>query len=376
MYKAKIVQPKKHKDGYIINNLYSFPDPKMLNFETEIINKAVLAERFLGKLDGITQTIPDIGFFLKMFAMKDATDSSKIEGTRATMADAIELAAGIETKETDANDIIHYLQALEYGLEKIKDLPISIRFIKEIHSKLLTNARSTHFSDPGNFRISQNWIGGTRPDNAIFVPCESDNIQSALSDIEKFIHYDNNTIDIIKIGLIHSQFETIHPFLDGNGRTGRLLITFLLIQFDLLENPVLFLSSYFKKHKDQYYEKLNKYHQGFVNEWLIFFLDGVIETSKQAIQASSQIVKVRDNDLQKIQTLAKRESTSTLKVLNCLFQNPIVNTKTIMSKTGFSRAGSQKVIDRMIDLDILEKLPQEKNYDIKYVYRKYLNSFF
>lgn len=164
--------------------------------------------------------------------------------------------------------------------------------------------------------------------------------------------------------------------MDGNTRTGRLLITFLLIQFELLKNPVLCLSSYFKKHREQYYEKLNKYHQGFVDSWLDFFLDGVIEISDKAIQTSGQIVKVRGNDMQKIQSLAKRGSESSLKVLNYLFQNSIITTKLVMNEIGFSRAGRQKVIDRMIGLDILEKMPQETNYDVKYIYRKYLNCFF
>ena len=158
-----------------------------------------------------------------------------------------------------------------------------------------------------------------------------------MAELEKFIHQAPAELPpLVKIALIHVQFETIHPFLDGNGRTGRLLITFLLIQFELLEKPVLFLSSYFKKYRNQYYEKLNKYHEGFVDEWVEFFLDGIIETSKQAIQTSSQIVKVRDQDMQKIQTLAKRESASTLKVLNYLFQNPIITTKLVMKETDFS----------------------------------------
>jgi Fic family protein len=326
-------------------------------------------------LDGITHTLPDIEFFLKMYVAKDAASSAQIEGTKATMIDAIEMDAKIGVEQSDAQDILFYIATVNYGIKRIKEFPISLRFIRELHSKLMTGARSTHFSDPGEFRNSQNWIGGTAPANASFVPPPVSEMKAALGDFEKFLHDRESTLPLIHIAIMHAQFETIHPFLDGNGRTGRLLITFLMYQRELLERPVLFLSSYFKKHQKIYYSKLNGYHNGEVDEWLNFFLDGAIEIATESIAVSKKIRQLRDNDMAKIQGLAKRESESGVKVLSNLFAKPIVNTRIIMEWTGFTRAGAQKLIDRFVQLDILETADKESSYDRKYTYRKYLDSF-
>lgn len=375
MKKITITNKVKQPEGFVAHIPVSFPVSEMFDIPQRIVIKAAEAQRLIGKLDGTTQTIPDIEFFLKMFAWKDATTSSQIEGTQATMADALEVAAGIENSQSDAGDIIHYIDALNHGIELADKLPLTLRYIKEIHKALMQNARSTQFSDPGEFRRSQNWIGGTRPDNALFVPVPPFEMTANLGDLEKFMHDEFSTLSIINIAYTHAQFETIHPFLDGNGRTGRLLITILLIHKRLLEKPVLFLSSYFKKHKKIYYEKLNNYHNGDVFDWLEFFVDGVIETAKESIDVANSIRKIRDGDMAKIQQLGKRESATSILILNYLFQNPIVTTKTIMQTTGFTRAGAQKAIDKLIEIDILVKQEQESNYDIKYVYSRYLNCF-
>lgn len=171
----------------------------------------------------------------------------------------------------------------------------------------MTDARASHFSDPGEFRSSQNWIGGTTPDNALFVPPPVGYMKSSLDDLEVFIH-DKNRIPLLQVGLLHAQFETIHPFLDGNGRTGRILISLFLYSRGMLEKPVLFLSSYFKKHQQTYYDRINGYHNGKVEEWIDFFLDGIIEIAKESIETSKSIGILRDSDMQKIQSLGKRES--------------------------------------------------------------------
>jgi Fic family protein len=239
----------------------------------------------------------------------------------------------------------------------------------------MTGARSNHFSSPGEFRKTQNWIGGTNPNNASFVPPPVEEMKMALNDFEKFLYDNVSTLPIVSIAYAHAQFETIHPFLDGNGRAGRLLITFLLMQKKLLEKPVLFLSTFFKEHKKTYYDKLNDYHTGNVHEWLEFFLDGVIEIGNKSIEVSKKIREIRDTDMEKIQTLAKRESVSSMKVLRLLFCSPIITSKSIMKETGFTRAGAQKVIDRFVKLDILVPRKQESNYDRKYVYDRYFNTF-
>ncbi len=374
MKKVQICKKEKHINGYETSIPLKFPSEDIFDLPMSILLKSIEAERLLGKLDGITLTLPAIDFFLKMFSFKDATSSSQIEGTRATMYDALEVSANLDTKQSDAYDIIFYIKALNYGLNRLKDFPFSLRFIREIHEKLMNGARATHFSNPGSFRTSQNWIGGTRPDNASFVPVPPEEMSKALSDLESFLH-NNSTLPLISIAYAHAQFETIHPFLDGNGRVGRLLITFLLTKKEILEKPVLFLSSYFKKYQKVYYQKLSDYHDGDVFSWLDFFLDGVIETSQEAIDIAREIRKIRDADMKKIQKLSKTASESSMKVLNYLFENPIVSVRNIMEVTGFSRTGSQKVLDRFIDMGILEVQKKEVNYDTKYIYTKYFNAF-
>jgi Fic family protein len=373
--KIEIGKKVKQKEGFSAFIPNPFPPKGVFDLPQEILLKTAKADRLVGKLDGITQLLPEVDFFIKMFVVKDAESSAQIEGTKATMVDAMEKRAGVSTKETDADDILYYIKALNYGLKRIEKLPLSLRFICELHEKLMTGARTTHFSDPGSFRKSQNWIGGTTPDNASFVPPPVNEMQNALSDLEKFLHDKKATLPLIHIALSHAQFETIHPFLDGNGRTGRLLITMLLQNKAMLERPVLFLSAYFKKHQQIYYQKLFGYHHGEVGAWLDFFLDGVTETAEQAISVSKKITKLRETDMAKIQALAKREAESGILVLQKLYGQPVVSTKTIMDWTSFSRVGAQKVIDRFIKLGILEAKDEKKSYDRSYHYKKYFDIF-
>lgn len=373
--KIDIGKNVKQKDNYSAFIPSLFPPRGGFKLSQKILLKSAEADRLVGKLDGITHTLPDVDFFLSMFVKKDATSSAQIEGTKATMVDAIEMDAGVATKETDADDILFYIKALNYGTERLKDFPLSLRLIREIHSQLMTGARATHFADPGSFRRSQNWIGGTSPSNAFFVPPTIEEMNKSLNDFEKFLREENKTLPLIHIALVHSQFETIHPFLDGNGRTGRLLITMLLCHRNLLERPVLFLSSFFKKYQKIYYARLNGYHDGEVDAWLEFFLDGVIEIANDSIRISKEITQFRDDDMAKIQSLAKRESESGVLVLRKLYAQPIVTTKIIMEWTGFTRAGAQKLIDRFIVLEILQPREEELTYDRTYIYKKYVDIF-
>ena len=356
----------------------AFPPKGGFSFSAQILKKDTEASRLLGKLDGITKLLPDANFFLLMYMRKDAASSSQIEGTRATMVDAIE--AEVSTNENipvDVDDILHYIEALNYGMDRVTkdDFPISLRFIRELHKVLMYKARGTHFADPGEFRKSQNWIGGTRPDNASFVPPPIAEMNVSLGELEKFIHADDIIPTVIKAGLIHAQFETIHPFLDGNGRTGRMLITFYLWKEGFLEKPVLFLSSYFKKHQQLYYDKLTNYHNGNVSDWIDFFLDGVIEIANEAIVIADKITTLRENDMAKIQTLGKRASKSAIMVLLKLYDQPIVNTAAIKKWTGFTRAAAQTIINRFIEMGILMSKDKSKKYGQSYVYKKYLDIF-
>jgi len=355
-----------------------FPPKGGFDFDPKILKKNLEATRLLGKLDGITKLLPDEDFFLLMYLRKDAASSSQIEGTMATMIDAIEAEVQVRTNiPQDVDDILHYIKALNYGMKRMRkdNFPLTLRFVRELHKQLMEKARATHFSDPGEFRKTQNWIGGTNPNNARFVPPNIPDMEKALGDLEKFIHSDDAVAPIIKAGLAHAQFETIHPFLDGNGRTGRMLITFYLWKEGFLEKPVLFLSSFFKKHQKVYYERLENYQYGKVSEWIDFFLDGVIEIANEAIDIVSKITELREKDMEKIQTLGKRASESAVMVLPKLYGQPIVNVKLVREWTGFTQAGAQKVIDRFIEIGILSPKDKDKKYGQSYVYGEYLDIF-
>jgi len=373
--KIEIGKNQQQKEGYSAFVPGAFPPEGIFDYSQETLIKAAEAGHLIGKLDGITHKLPDVDFFLYMFVVKDAASSAQIEGTKATIVDAIEMDAGIAKQQTDASDILYYIKALHYGIERLREFPLSLRLIREIHSQLIEEARTSHFADPGQFRRSQNWIGGTSPSNALYVPPSVDEMNRALNDFEKFLHAELQAPPLLHIALTHAQFETIHPFLDGNGRTGRLLITMLLCHWNLLERPVLFLSSYFKKHQKVYYSKLDGYHEGEVEGWVNFFLDGVIETANESIDISKQITELREEDMLKIQALAKRESESGVLILRKLFSSPIIGTRNIMEWTGFSRTGAQKAIDRFVNLGILQVVNEKEKYDRTYVYDKYLSIF-
>lgn len=377
MSPTKIGYFQKQPQGFKAFIPYPFPPKGGFIFPDKINKKNDEAMRLLGKLDGITELLPNKDFFLFMYIRKDAASSSQIEGTKATMVDAIEAEAktGSDIPE-DVDDILHYIDALNYGLSRLKEFPFSLRFLRELHKELMKEARSTQPPNAGEFRKSQNWIGGTRPDNARFTPPPVEEMKEGLSDLEKFINRKNdNILPLIKAGLAHAQFETLHPFLDGNGRTGRMLITFYLWKEGLLDNPVLFLSSYFKKHQKLYYDHLDSYSRGHVEEWMEFFLDGVIEIAKEAITTVQKITALREKDIIKIQSLNKRSSESAVKVFPQLYALPIVNVAKIREWTGFTRAGAQKVIDRFIDLGILKDKDSGKTYDKSYIYKEYVDIF-
>lgn len=355
-----------------------FPPQGGFTFDGSTIKKASEATRLVGKLDGITKLLPDLDFFLLMYLRKDAAASSQIEGTMATMIDAIEADVGTNANvPNDVDDILHYIKALRYGMERAKkdNFPFSLRFLCELHQELMSNARATHFADPGEFRRSQNWIGGTRPDNARFVPPPVTEMTQSLDDLEKYFYADDDLLTVIKAGVLHAQFETIHPFLDGNGRTGRMLITFFLWHAHFLENPVLFLSSYFKRHRDLYYEKLTGYHNGNVASWVDFFLDGVIEIANEAVTTVDKITKLREQDMMKIQHLGKRAAESAMIVMSKLYKQPITNVPVIQQWTGFSRPGGQEVINRFIKMKILSPKDKDITYGQSYIYRDYLDIF-
>jgi len=373
--KVNIGKYIKQIEGYKAFVPEKFP-PKNLSFQGErLIHLLSTSSLLLGKLDGLTKLVPDIDFFIFMYIKKEATLSSQIEGTKAQLTDA--LHAEIERAPElppDVDDILHYIEAMNIGLNELKNIPLSLRLIKKIHKVLLTEARSTFFPYPGEFRKTQNWIMGTNPNNARFVPPPPDYVTLAMTDLENFFYSYRNIPILIKIGLIHAQFETIHPFIDGNGRTGRLLITLYLCQEKLLERPVLYLSEYLKMNRDLYFAKLDEYRKGNVFLWLEFFLEGVGKVAEEAIETSNKIIKLREKDQQKIMKLGKGTKNA-IKLLKNLYKLPIINVKKVEEFTGLSREGANRLVKKFVELDLLVPKEKEKKYGRIFIYKEYLGLF-
>ena len=354
-----------------------FPPNEPIIFGSKTQQLHARAALMLGKLDGITQLLPDLDFFIFMYIRKEAARSSGIEGTRATMIDVIKSEADIASDfPEDVDRILHYIKAMDYGLKRIESLPLSLRFIKEIHKVLIEGTIDAPGRTPGEFRISQNWIGGGSPSTAKFVPPPPYEMKQSLGDLEKFLYAKDEYPPLIKAALSHAQFETIHPFLDGNGRSGRLLTTFYLCKLGVLERPVLYLSEYFLNNQKNYYEALDSYHseQGDVSEWLDFFLDGVAIIAGEAVETSKKINTLRQKDLIKIQSLGRRAKTGVV-VLENLFKLPIVTVRKVEEWTGLSRPQANDLVRKIVDLGILEQKNKGVEYGREFWYKAYIDQF-
>ena len=328
----------------------------------------------LGRLDSVSILLPDTSLFLYMYIRKEAVLSSMIEGTQSSLSDllAYEVNEVPGVPVDDVQEVSNYVNALSFGIKRIKELPISLRLFKEIHSVLLNKGRGSH-STPGEFRHSQNWIGGTRPGNAHFVPPPPEDMIDCLSHLEKFLNdIPEETPILVKAAFMHVQFETIHPFLDGNGRLGRLLITLLLCANNVLKEPMLYLSLYFKTHRTTYYELLNSVREnGDWEEWLEFFADAIIETANQAVITAKRLVSLSNYDLQRINSL-KRISGSVSIVYRQFLEQPISTLANITKKTGLSAATVQSSLNELIKLNIINELTGNKR-NRKYSYLEYIN---
>jgi len=366
----------KQPQGYTAFIPSPFPPKEEIALSLETVRLLEKANLLVGKLDGITQTLPNLDFFIFMYVRKEAALSSEIEGTKATMVDSIK--AELEMTKAlpkDVNDILHYIQAMNHGLKRLNELPLSLRLIKEVHHVLMTKARGEVFAYPGEFRKTQNWIRGTRPDNARFIPPPLDEMKQALSDLELYLHKEDMLPMLVKTALIHAQFETIHPFVDGNGRTGRLLITFFLCQQKILDKPVLYLSEFFKKHRELYFDLLENYHnKGEIYPWINFFLEGIAIVSQDAIITSRKINALRDRDIKRINAYGGSPKSALL-VMDKLYELPIVNVRKVQEWTGFTRAGANDLVKKMIKIGILGQKGKEVEYDRIFEYREYLNIF-
>jgi Fic family protein len=375
----------RHPFGRYINNSVSgeivkayMPDTLPPNPPLEmpelysLLDQANLA---IGRLDGISINVPDISLFLYMYIRKEAVLSSQIEGTQSTLTDLLmyENNEPVGVPIDDVVEVSNYVAAMNHGLKRIADgFPLCLRLIREMHEILLSNGRG-RTKQPGVFRTSQNWIGGTRPGNASFVPPPWENVADLLSNLESFWNVENGSgPTLLKAGLAHFQFETIHPFLDGNGRLGRLLITFILCVDGVLTQPLLYLSLYFKVNRQSYYEHLQYTREkGDLEEWLRFFLKGIIYTAEQAVKTIQQTLELLEKDRQAIQSIGK-SARSALIIHDLMKKIPIADANRIVSISGLTLPTVNYSIKNLIQLGIVSELTGKARNKI-YKYTQYLD---
>jgi len=345
------------------------PDPPV-DIDAKMQALLSKADRYLGRLDGSIRTLPNPDLFVFMYVRKEAVLSSQIEGTQSSLNDLLEAEAEIfdSHRPRDVDEVLNYVNAMNYGLERLESLPLSTRMIREIHEKLLSGVRGGT-RNPGELRTIQNWIGpeGCSLKDATFVPPPPNIVPQALSDLEKFLHNDDLPV-LIQVGLAHAQFETIHPFLDGNGRVGRLLIAFMLCQREVLQTPVLYLSHYFKKHRMDYYTYLqNIRDKGDWESWLMFFLQGVVEVAQEATNTARKIVDLREAHRLLITEHFGRVAANGLKVVEYLFERPIINVQDIVKLTGVSYPAANNLMNKFIEHHILTEITgQSRNRQFRY----------
>lgn len=329
------------------------------------------ADRALGRLDGSVLTLPNPDLFVFMYVRKEAVLSSQIEGTQGSLQDVLAAEARIFSRQrpSEVREVLNYVEAMRHGLERLRDLPVSVRLIREIHEHLLRGVRGGRLA-PGELRRSQNWIGpaGCTLNEASFVPPPPEEVPKLLSDLERFLHQRDDLPSLIKIGLAHAQFETVHPFLDGNGRVGRLLITFLLCSQAILQKPVLYLSYFIKRHRQAYYDRLQAVRDtGDWEPWLAFFLEGVVEVSKQATETARRILQMREEHRQAIADNMGYAARNGHRVLETLFERPIVAVKDVVAVTHTSYTAANQLVKRLERLGLLEEITgQARNRRFRY----------
>lgn len=365
---------------YINQGYYKSFQPDFINREwllddMELLSLLSKADRQLGRLDTYSEYIPDIDLFISMNVLKEATQSSRIEGTQTNIEEALLDKSDVSyERRDDWEEVQNYIAAMHLAIEKLKSIPFSSRLIRDTHRTLLQGVRGEH-KLPGEFRTSQNWIGGATINDAIFVPPIHSSIGELMTDLEKFTHNtDYELPDLIKIGIVHYQFETIHPFLDGNGRVGRLLITLYLVDKEILKKPILYLSDFFERHRGLYYDNLMRVRtHNDLKQWLKFFLTGVIETAKNGVQTFDDILKLKEQSEIAIQKLGLRASNAQ-KILHYLFKRPIINIQTVVKITDVSQRTAYNLIADLEKIGILREITGSKKDKI-YSFKQYLALF-
>lgn len=354
--------------------------PNKINYDwvwndSELNKLLAEANLQLGTLNGFAEQIPNIDIYIKMHVKVEANKSSRIEGTRTTIdEDLLEILDVNPEKRDDWQEVQNYVEAVNYGINRIKELPVCTRLIKEIHTILMQGVRGEH-KNPGEYRTSQNWIGGSRPSNAIYVPPIPNEVGNCLSNLEKFINNDEiNTPDLIKIAMIHYQFESIHPFLDGNGRTGRILIPIYLLSKGLISKPCFYISDYIEKNKEAYYDFLSRVRtQNDMISWIKFFLEATIETAKTARIKFEKIVKFTNEMNSVVLNMPVRPENARM-VIDCMYNEPIINRKILMEKTGLKPTALKSVVNSLLEKELIVENTGYSRNQI-FTFEKYINLF-
>ncbi len=352
-----------------INSAWSWTDREL----TKLVEKSAIA---IGQLDAYSHQIPNIDHFIRMYVVKEATVSSKIEGTQTNMEEVMLQETDIQPeRRNDWIEVNNYIEALNSSINLLKDLPLSSRLLKSAHKILLRGVRGEN-KLPGEFRRSQNWIGGSSLLSAVFIPPIWEEVDPLMGDAENFLHNEDlGLTNLIKIAIAHYQFETIHPFLDGNGRIGRLMITLYLVEKGIIQKPVLYLSDFFEKNREQYYDNLTRVRtQNDLLKWVKFFLIGVIETCESSSQTLKSILQLKKEcEEKRIYTLGKKVKTAKI-LLDYLFQQPIVDAETVASQTKVSLVSSYKLLDDFVRLKILREMTGAKRNRL-FVFDEYFTLF-
>lgn len=334
------------------------PDPPVV-IHGPLQHRLSQADQALGRLHGSVETLPHPNLFVYMYVRKEAVLSSQIEGTQSSLQDLLAAEANVaEGVPNDVDEVVNYVRAMNLGLERLKTLPVSIRLIREIHHELIRGVRGQHLA-PGELRRTQNWIGpaGSTIATASFVPPPPHEVPNLFGNVEAFLHRDDGLPLLIKIGLAHAQFETIHPFLDGNGRIGRLLITFLLCEKGALSKPVLYLSHFFKQHRQEYYDRLQAVRDaGDWEGWLGFFLQGIAEVSIEAADTARRILVLREDHRRQITEHLGRVAGNGHRVLERLYEQPVMSVEDVRTITGTTFPAANDVVKRMVGAGILKEM--------------------
>lgn len=367
---------EKQSSGYYAFIPRPLPPEPQLDINSAMLNLLSRADQTLGRLDGSARILPNPELFVAMYVRREAVLSSQIEGTQSTLDDVLKFELGQKGRDlpADVGLVSNYVRAMNYGLERVNTLPLSLRLIREIHGELMSSVRAGD-RQPGEFRTSQNWIGseGASLTDATFVPPPPSQLMESLSDLEGFIRAPGDLPALIQAGLAHAQFETIHPFLDGNGRLGRLLITFLLCRRGVLHRPLLYLSFFLKRHRAEYYDRLTAIREdGNWEGWLHFFLTGVAETSEAATETSRSIVEMREEHRGLLQEATS--SPNALRMLDLLFERPMADVNLIASELGVAFATAGHLADLFVDLGLLHEVTGGRRYRV-FRYSKYLALF-